>query len=102
MRTSRARSCREFGGACRNSICLPSKSKECAAATEGRILITHDRNTMTKYARTSAGRSADAGRVHPAGRSADLPIGRAIEEIVIVGDCSTFEEWTNRIEFLPL
>ena len=32
----------------------------------------------------------------------NLPIGRAIEEIVIVAECSQPEEWYDLIQYLPL
>jgi hypothetical protein len=70
------------------------------AAAQERVLVTHDRTTMTRYARerVQAGLPMPGVFILPD----DLSIGRAIEEIVIVADCSEPEEWTGRIEFLPL
>lgn len=31
-----------------------------------------------------------------------VPIGKAIDEIVLIATCSSPGEWDNRIEFLPL
>ena len=31
-----------------------------------------------------------------------IPIGLAIESIVILAECSTQDEWSNRVEYLPL
>lgn len=70
------------------------------AAEEARVLVTHDRTTMTKFARDRVAAGLPMPGVFIRGE--DLSIGRAIEELVIVADCSTPDEWTNRIEFLPL
>lgn len=70
------------------------------AAAEERILITHDRRTMTKYARERVNTGLPMPGVFILHDR--LPIGRAIEEIVIIADCSTDDEWKGRVEFLPL
>jgi predicted nuclease of predicted toxin-antitoxin system len=70
------------------------------AATEDRILLTHDRATMPHFAyrRVTARRSMPGLfviRNKP-------PLGEMIEEILLVALCSTQEEWLGRVEFLPL
>ena len=32
----------------------------------------------------------------------DLPIGSVIEDLLVIATCSTLEEWSGRIEYLPL
>lgn len=70
------------------------------AAKENRILLTHDVSTMRDFAkaRLSAGKSMPG--VFEINQ--DCPIGRAIEEIVTVAECSQPEEWNGLIQFLPL
>jgi hypothetical protein len=70
------------------------------AAKEDRILLTHDVRTMTEYAydRIRAGVPMP-GVIEVRD---DLPIGQAIEEILIVLSASSPEELVNRIMYIPL
>jgi len=70
------------------------------AAQEGRVLLTHDASTVTKYAyeRVRAGRSMPG--VFEASR--DVPIGRAIEDILLLADYSLDGEWEGQVRYLPL
>ena len=70
------------------------------AAREGRIVLTHDVNTMTAaaYARVSAGETM-AGVVVA---SQDLSIGNVIDEIVLIVECTEAAEWAGQVVFLPL
>ncbi len=70
------------------------------AATENRILLTHDVQTMTKHAydRVRAGLPMP-GVIEV---RADLPIGQAIEEVLIVLLTSEPAELANRVIFIPL
>ncbi|MFO0810441.1 MAG: DUF5615 family PIN-like protein [Gemmataceae bacterium] len=70
------------------------------AAAEGRILLTHDRKTMPRFAddRVRAGLPMPGVfviRNQP-------PLGDMIDEILLVAECSSQDEWTNRVEYLPL
>ena len=68
------------------------------AAQQGRILITHDRNTMTAFfkERAASGASNPCIFVVPqTGR-----IGE-IEALVLVWTASTVEEWQQQIVYLP-
>jgi hypothetical protein len=70
------------------------------AADEGRIMVTHDVNTMTKFAydRVKAGEVMPGVFVVP-----DLmDIGDAIEQLVLLITCSDPSEWENRVLFLPM
>ena len=70
------------------------------AAEEGRLLLTHDVSTVTRFAydRVRA-RLPMPGVVEV---SQDLPIGRAIEQILILTECSLQNEWEGQIIYLPL
>jgi len=70
------------------------------AATEGRILLTHDVTTMKKYAdeRTAAGLPMPG--VFEV--SQQTPIVEAIEDILLLAECSLDGEWEGQIRFLPL
>jgi hypothetical protein len=70
------------------------------AASEGRILLTHDRSTMTKFAyeRIRAGLPMPGLCVV---RDRPMQIGLRVEEILLVALCTTHEEWKDRVDFLP-
>jgi hypothetical protein len=70
------------------------------AAGQRRVLLTHDASTMTKYARERV----NAGRFMPGVFvvSQAVPIGTAIDEILLVGECSLEGEWEGQIRYLPL
>ena len=70
------------------------------AATEGRIFLTHDVSTITKYAfeRVQSGLSMPG--VFEVTRR--VPIGIAIEEILLLAECSLEGEWEGQVRYLPL
>jgi hypothetical protein len=70
------------------------------AAQEGRILLTHDVATMTRYAyeRVEAGKPMPG--VFEVSRS--VPVGVAIEDILLLAECSQDDEWEGQIRYLPL
>jgi hypothetical protein len=70
------------------------------AANEGRVLLTHDVTTMRThaYARISAGLPMPG--VFEV--SQELSIGVALEEILILAECSLDGEWEGQVRFLPL
>lgn len=69
-------------------------------ATEQRVLLTHDVTTMRPYAEARVA----AGKLMPGvfEVSQYLPIGQAIEEILLVAEYSLEGEWEGQIRFLPL
>lgn len=71
-----------------------------AAASMGRILLTHDaRTTMpTAILRVAAG-DATPGVFIIRQRT---PKRRAIEEVLIVAECSYEGEWEGQVRYLPL
>ena len=70
------------------------------AAQEGRVLLTHDVSTITEYAyeRVQAGQPMPG--VFEVNRS--VPIGRAIEDILLLAECSLDGEWEGQVRYLPL
>lgn len=70
------------------------------AAREGRILLTHDVSTITRYAydRIRAGEFMPG--VFEVNRG--LPIGAAIEDLLLLTECSEKGEWEGQVRYLPL
>jgi Domain of unknown function (DUF5615) len=70
------------------------------AAEQGRILITYDRNTMTRHfwEYLAAGKSSPGVFIVPQRRSA---IGEITEWLLLVWTASQAEEWCNQIVFIP-
>jgi len=70
------------------------------AAQQGRVLLTHDVTTITKFAyeRIQAGLSMPG--VFEVSRR--VSVGLAIEEILLIGECSLEGEWEGQVRFLPL
>ncbi len=70
------------------------------AAQEGRILLTHDAKTVTRYAYERVRRGQPMPGVFEARRA--VPIGRAIDDILLVAECSLEDEWEGQVKYLPL
>jgi hypothetical protein len=70
------------------------------AAGVGRLVLTHDVNTMTAYVyeRVRAGQPMPG--VVEAAR--EVPIGKAIEDVRVLAGCSEEGEWEGQIIYLPL
>jgi len=70
------------------------------AAAHQRILVTHDLNTVPKFAyqRANAGEALGGVFIVPVG----LPIAEAIDQLVLLLTCSHEREWVNRVLYLPL
>ena len=70
------------------------------AAKENRILLTHDVHTMVNFAydRVRAGQPMP-GVIEV---SDNIPIGQAIEELLVVLGASDPSELENRVIFVPL
>jgi hypothetical protein len=70
------------------------------AAVEGRILLTHDRDTMPNFAcdRVRAGQPMPGVFL-----VSDLkPIGQAIDEILLAVECLLPEKCKDLVQFFPL
>jgi len=70
------------------------------AAREGRILVTHDVATMTRYAYERVRADEPMPGVFEVSRS--VPVGLAIEEILLIIECSFEGEWEGQVRYLPL
>jgi len=70
------------------------------AAQEGRVLLTHDVSTITKYAYERVRADQPMPGVFEVNRS--VPIGRAIEDILLLAECSLDGEWEGQVRYLPL
>lgn len=70
------------------------------AARENRVLLTHDVTTITRYAyeRVQAGQQMPG--VFEVTRA--VSIVRAIEDILLLVECSFDGEWEGQIRYLPL
>ncbi len=88
--------------------CVQDLSLSCAddpdvlewCAQEGRVLLTHDVTTITRYAyaRIQAGKSMPG--VFEVG--CELSIGAVIEDLLLLAECSLEGEWEDQIRYLPL
>jgi len=70
------------------------------AGSEGRILLTHDADTMIEFAKNRV--ASDLSMPGIVEISQDLRIGQVIEELIIFASCSFDGEWEGQIVFLPL
>lgn len=70
------------------------------AAIEGRILLTHDRDTMPNFAydRVRAGQPMPGVFLV----SDLMPLGQAIDELLLAVECLSPEECKNIVRFFPL
>ena len=69
-------------------------------ARENRILLTHDIQTITGYAYERV----EAGLPMPGvfEVEATMPIGQAIEDLLLLVECSEEDEWEGQVCFIPL
>jgi hypothetical protein len=69
------------------------------AATDGRVLVTHDRKTMPRHFAEFIDREASPGLlVIPQ----SLSVAAAVEDLILIWSVTEAEEWINRISILPL
>jgi hypothetical protein len=70
------------------------------AAENQRILVTHDVNTIPRYAseRVRASQPMPGVIVIPE----DLAVGKAIEELATLIECCEPEELNNQVKYLPI
>lgn len=70
------------------------------AAAEGCIVVSHDVRTMTAYAATQLqAKQPMAGLILI---PQAYPVGHAIEDLLLIAEVSTAEEWQGKMVFLPL
>lgn len=70
------------------------------AARVGRVLLTHDVATMTRHAYDRVRGGQPMPGVFEVGRH--VPIRVAIEDIVLLSECSVEGEWEGQVRYLPL
>jgi hypothetical protein len=70
------------------------------AAEQRRVLLTHDVTTMTAHAydRIAAGRPIPG--IFAVQQTA--PLGRVIEDLVLLVEASDDDEWDGQVRYLPL
>jgi len=70
------------------------------SARENRILLTHDVTTITKhaYARVESGLPMPGVFEVPQ----SLSVGAAIEDLLLLAECSVDGEWAGQVRYLPL
>ena len=70
------------------------------AAREGRVLLTHDAQTLIghAYARVQGGGGMPG--VFEVGR--EVPIGASIDDLLLLAECSLEGEWEGQVRYLPL
>jgi hypothetical protein len=69
------------------------------AATEDRVLVTHDRKTMPRHFSEFIAKQSSPGLlVIPQ----YLSVVAAVEDLILIWSATEAEEWVNRIGFLPL
>ena len=70
------------------------------AAGEGRVLLTHDVSTMTRHAYDRVRAALPMPGLFEVSRF--VPTARAIEDILLLAECSFEGEWEGQIRYLPL
>jgi hypothetical protein len=70
------------------------------AASEDRILFSHDRATMTGFAYDRVRAGLPMPGLFIAGRKTRRRL--IIDDILMIALCSAPDEWKDRVEFLPL
>jgi hypothetical protein len=70
------------------------------AATHGLVLLTHDRKTIPPYAydRVTAGLAMPGVFLV----SDDMPVGQAIDELLVAAHCLSPEECKDLVKYFPL
>ena len=64
------------------------------------MLLTHDVSTMTRYAYDRVREGKPMPGVFEVSR--EVPIGVAIDEILMLVECSLPGEWEGQVRYLPL
>ena len=71
-----------------------------SAAEAGRVLLTHDSSTLfaRAFARVLAGERMPSVIVV----SQATGVGVAIDDLVLVAECSSSEDWNDQVRYVPL
>ena len=83
-----------------NLVGVPDPEVLALAAEQDRILVSHDFQTMPRHFGDFLQDRGSSPGVLVVPQS--LPIGEAIEELVLIWGASDAEEWENRILRIPM
>jgi hypothetical protein len=78
---------------------LPDPDVLALAARAGRILLTHDRQTMLRHFARFVETETSPGIILV---TQQLDIGRAIEDLLLIWAASQSEEWHNKAGYVPI
>ncbi len=70
------------------------------AVQENRIVLSHDVSTMVGFAYDRARSGQPMPGLFEIGRR--IPLGQAIEDLLLLAQCSRDDEWKGRVLYLPL
>ena len=70
------------------------------AAHEGRVLLTHDQHTVPQYAYERIGAGLPMAGVFVG--DTYLPVQQAIDDLLLLVECSEEHEWEGQVRYLPL
>jgi hypothetical protein len=70
------------------------------AASEHRIILTHDVSTMTAYAYARVRAGEPMPGIFEVSRA--VPIAIVVEDILLLSDGSFDSEWEGQVRYLPL
>ena len=70
------------------------------AANAGCVVLTHDVNTITRYAYERVEAKHPMSGVFEINRK--IPIGLVIEDILLLAECSLENEWEGQVRYFPL
>ena len=70
------------------------------AAQTGRVLLTHDKNTISKYAYERVRNGQPMPGVIMVKRF--VPIGLVIEDVLILLELTSEGEWVNQVKHVPM
>ena len=70
------------------------------AAQKGRILLTHDVSTITRYAYDRVRSARPMPGIFEVSR--DIPINIVIDDILLLAEYSVDGEWEGQVRYLPL
>ena len=70
------------------------------AAEQHRLVLTHDANTLAGFAyERLAAKLPMSGVVEVSDR---LPVGQVIDDLLLIAEASSQEEWEGQVVYLPL
>ncbi|MEX0718475.1 MAG: DUF5615 family PIN-like protein [Planctomycetaceae bacterium] len=70
------------------------------AAQEERVLLTHDAATITRFAYERVRTGQPMPGVFEVSRH--VSVGSAIDDLLLIAECSLDDEWEGQIRYLPL